>query len=327
MSLTKYQYNQDSCTYEAIEPTFAQRFGRGLMYFLGATIVAIIGVFGVFKYFPTPKEIAYKTERHLLDEQWAYLSIEENNIKSALQAMQVDDEELREILELDSLSFNIRSAGIGGSEIISDEIISKLIFKAQVVEQYKKIAKLKAQLSVQNLSFDTLTKYAKSRNWNWSHIPAIQPVSHKELHRLSTVYGMRLNPVLKRYMLHRGFDFMADRGDSIYATADGTVILARMTMGGFGNQIMIDHGNGYKTRYGHLQRGNAFAVKEGDEVKRGQLIGFMGSTGRSAGPHLHYEVIKNGKQVNPIGYFQVELNPEAYEKMLLLAKENAAPMD
>jgi len=327
MSLTKYQYNQDSCTYEAIEPTFTQRFGRGLMYFLGATIVAIIGVLGVFKYFPTPKEIAYKTERHLLDEQWAYLSIEENNIKSALQAMQVDDEELREILELDSLSFTIRSAGIGGSEIISDEIISKLIFKAQVVEQYKKIAKLKAQLSVQNLSFDTLTKYAESRNWNWSHIPAIQPVSHKELHRLSTVYGMRLNPVLKRYMLHRGFDFMADRGDSIYATADGKVILARMTMGGFGNQIMIDHGNGYKTRYAHLQRGNAFAVKEGDEVKRGQLIGFMGSTGRSAGPHLHYEVIKNGKQVNPIGYFQIELNPEAYEKMLLLAKENAAPMD
>ncbi len=327
MSLTKYQYNEDSCTYEAIEPTLAQRFRRGLMYFLGATIVATIGVLAVFKYFPTPKEIAYNAERHLLNEQWAYLSIEENNIISALQAMQVDDEELREILELDSLSLQIRNAGIGGSEILSNEEIKKLIFKNQVVEQYKKIAKLKAQLSIQALSFDTLTKYAEDRNWNWSHIPAIQPVSHKELHRLSTVYGMRLNPVLKRYMPHRGFDFMADRGDSIYATADGKIIMARMTMGGFGNQIMIDHGNGYKTRYGHLQRGNAFAVKEGDEVKRGQLIGFMGSTGRSAGPHLHYEVIKNGKQVNPIGYFQVELNPEAYEKMLLLAKENAAPMD
>ncbi len=327
MSLIKYQYNEDSCTYEPIELTLVQRIKRVLLYFLGTLFVATIGISAVFKYFPTPKEIAYKAERHLLDEQWTYLSIEENNIKSALQAMQVDDEELREILELDSLSLQIRNAGIGGSKILSNEEIKKLIFKNQVVGQYKKIAKLKAQLSIQALSFDTLTKYAEDRNWNWSHIPAIQPVSHKELHRLSTVYGMRLNPVLKRYMLHRGFDFMADRGDSIYATADGKVILARMTMGGFGNQIMIDHGNGYKTRYGHLQRGNAFAVKEGDEVKRGQLIGFMGSTGRSAGPHLHYEVIKNGKQVNPIGYFQVELNPEAYEKMLLLAKENAAPMD
>ncbi len=327
MSLTKYQYNQDSCTYEAIEPTYGQRVKRTLLYFLGASIVAIAGVLVVFKYFPTPKEIDFKAERYLLNEQWAYLSIEEKNIKSALALMQINDEELREILELDSLSFNIRSAGIGGSEILSDEIISKLIFKSQVVEQYKKIAKLKAQLSIQALSFDTLTKYAKGRNWNWSHVPAIQPVSHKELHRLSTVYGMRFNPVLKRYMPHRGFDFMADRGDSIYATADGKVVMARMTMGGFGNQIMIDHDNGYKTRYAHLQRGNAFAVKEGDEVKRGQLIGFMGSTGRSAGPHLHYEVLKNGKQVNPIGYFQVELNPEAYEKMLLLAKENEAPMD
>ncbi len=327
MSLTKYQYNEDSCTYEPIELSFAQKTKRALLYFLGTVIVATIGVLAVFKYFPTPKEIAHNAERHLLDEQWAYLSIEESNIKMALQVMQVDDEELREILELDSLSLQIRNAGIGGSEILSNEEIKKLIFKIQVVEQYKKIAKLKAQLSIQALSFDTLTKYAEGRNWNWSHIPAIQPVSHKELHRLSTVYGMRLNPVLKRYMQHRGFDFMADRGDSIYATADGKIEMARMTLGGFGNQIMINHGNGYKTRYAHLQRGNAFAVKEGDMVKRGQLIGFMGSTGRSAGPHLHYEVIKNGKQVNPIGYFQVELNPEAYDKMLLLAKENAAPMD
>ncbi len=327
MSLTKYQYNEDSCTYEAIEPTLAQRFMRGFLYFLSALIVATVGVLAVFKYFPTPKEIAFNAERHLLNEQWAYLAIEENNIISALKAMQVDDEELREILELDSLSLQIRSAGIGGSKILSSEEIQKLIFKNRVVNQYKKIAKLKAQLSIQGLSFDTLTKYAEGRNWNWSHIPAIQPVSYKELHRLSTVYGRRFNPVLKRYMPHRGFDFMADRGSPIYATADGKVVMARMTMGGFGNQIMIDHGNGYKTRYAHLLRGNAFAVKSGDTVKRGQLIGFMGSTGRSAGPHLHYEVLKNGKQVNPIGYFQVELNPEAYDKMLILAKDNAAPMD
>ncbi len=327
MSLTKYQYNQDSCTYEAIEPNRGQRFRRAFMYLLGALIVAIIGVLCVFKYFSTPKEITYKAERHLLDEQWVYLSIEENNIKSALAAMQVDDEELREILELDSLSFNIRSAGIGGSEILSEEVINRLIFRKQVVEQYKKIAKLKAQLSIQNLSFDTLIKYAEDRNWNWSHIPAIQPVSYKELRRLSTVYGMRMNPVLRKLMPHRGFDFMADRGTPIYATADGKISMARMTMGGFGNQIMIDHQNGYKTRFAHLQRGNAFAVKEGDVVVRGQLIGYMGNTGRSAGVHLHYEVLKDGKQMNPIGFFQVELNPEAYEKMLTLAKENEAPMD
>lgn len=327
MSLTKYQYDQVSCTYEAIEPSLGQRIARAFIYILSATIVASLGALAIFKYFPTPKEISYNAERHLLDEKWIFLAIEESNIKNALSAMQIDDEELREILELDSLSLNIRNAGIGGSEILNNETIDNLIFKNQVIEQYKSIAKLKAQLSIQALSFDTLTKYAEDRNWNWSHLPAIQPVSYKELRRLSTVYGMRLNPVLKRYMPHRGFDFMAEKGTPIYATADGTVTMARMTMGGFGNQIIINHNNGYKTRYAHLQRGSGFAVKEGDLVKRGQLIGYMGNTGRSAGNHLHYEVLYHGKQVNPIGFFQVELNPEAYEKMLMLAKENEAPMD
>lgn len=297
------------------------------MYIIGASIVAAIGVLVTFHNFPTPKETAYKVERQLLDQKWAYLDIEEKNILNVLATMQVDDEELREILELDSLSLEVRRAGIGGSQYLDETTINNLIFKEQVIKQYKNIAKLKAQLSIQALSFDTLAKYANDRNWNWSHIPAIQPISHKDLHHLSTVYGMRLNPKLHRWMPHRGFDFMAKKGTPIYATADGKVSLARMTMGGFGNQIMIDHQNSYKTRYAHLQRGNAFAVKEGDFVKRGQLIGYMGNTGRSVGNHLHYEVLKNGKQVNPIGYFQIELNPEAYEKMLSLAKENEAPMD
>lgn len=329
MNLTKYQYNEDSCKYEAIEPSTGQRVTKLFLYFISATIVAFVGVYSLFKYIPTPKEISYAAERKLLDQKWAYLSIEQTNIANALKAMQVDDEELRLILELDSLPENVREAGIGGSEFLSPQIADNLIFKNQVITEYSDIAKLKAQLSIQNLSFDTLTKYAEQRNWNWSHIPAIQPVSHKDLKRLSTVYGMRMNPVLHKLMPHKGFDFMPihGKGTPIYATADGTVTLAQMTMGGFGNQIMIDHGNGYKTRYAHLQRGHAFAVKRGDKVKRGQLIGYMGNTGRSAGTHLHYEVLYHGKQVNPIGFFQVELNPEAYDKMLLLAKANHAPMD
>lgn len=327
MNQTEYHYNEETCRYEVIIPSKRKRFFSAFFYLLGAVIVASISLLAVFKYYPTPKEVSLDAERHLLDQKWAYLSVEEKNVKDALLAMQVDDEELRQILELDSLPEDIRKAGIGGSEALDIETSHNLIFKDQVVEQYKRIAKLKAQLSIQDLSFDTLSKYAEARDWTWSHIPAIQPVSHKDLDHLSTVFGMRMNPVLHRMMPHKGFDFMANKGTPVYATADGKVILARMTFGGFGNQIMIDHGNGYKTRYAHLQRGHAFAVKQGDVVKRGQLIGYMGSTGRSAGTHLHYEVLKNGKQVNPIGYFQVELNPEAYDKMLELAKKNVSPMD
>lgn len=327
MSKTKYHYNENTCRYEVVVPSKRARFLRAFSYVFGATIVASLSLLAVFKHYPTPKETSLDAERHLLDQKWAYLDVEQNNIKHALSSMQIDDEELRQILELDSLPENIREAGIGGSEFFNAESSEDLLFKEQVIEEYKKIAKLKAQLSIQQLSFDTLYKYAEKRDWTWSHIPAIQPVSYTDLDHLSTVYGMRMNPVLHKMMPHRGFDFMAAKGTPIYATADGKVILARMTFGGFGNQIMIDHGNGYKTRYAHLMRANPFAIKEGDEVKRGQLIGYMGSTGRSAGTHLHYEVLKNGKQVNPIGYFQVKLNPEAYEKMLELAKKNVSPMD
>lgn len=327
MNQTKYHYNEDECRYEVVVPSKREVLFRAFLYLMGATIIASLSLLAVFKYYPTPKEISLDAERHLMDQKWAYLDVEEQNIKNALLAMQVDDEELREILELDSLPKDVREAGIGGSEAFDIESSDDLIFKDQVIDRYKKIAKLKAQLSIQVLSFDTLSKYAKERDWTWAHIPAIQPVSHKDLDHLSTVYGMRMNPVLHKMMPHKGFDFMAKKGAPVYATADGKVVLARMTFGGFGNQIMIDHGNGYKTRYAHLLRSNPFAVKEGDEVKRGQLIGYMGNTGRSAGTHLHYEVLKNGNQVNPIGYFQMELNPEAYDKMLELAKKHMEPMD
>ena len=120
---------------------------------------------------------------------------------------------------------------------------------------------------------------------------------------------------------------MAQRGTPIYATADGVVIMARMTYGGFGNQVMLDHGYGFKTRYAHLNKEKPFTVKVGDRVKRGQLIGYMGNTGRSKGPHLHYEVIEKGRQVNPIGFFQRELESDSYARLLTLAKENHEPMD
>ena len=144
-------------------------------------------------------------------------------------------------------------------------------------------------------------------------MPAVQPVENKNLRRLSTVYGMRLNPVLKRWMPHRGLDFMGEVGVPVFSTGDGTIELSQMTFGGFGNLVVINHGNGYKTRYAHL---DAFTIKRGDKVKRGETIGFMGNSGRSAGTHLHYEVLKNGVQVNPIGFFERELDSKDLATLL-----------
>jgi murein DD-endopeptidase MepM/ murein hydrolase activator NlpD len=284
-------------------------------------------LFAYYKYYPTPKEDLYVSDREVLDIQWDILQQEVKFIDKAIADLQLNDHELREILELKDLPDEIRAAGIGGDNQITSLMNQNLKFEEQIVDAYQKISKLKAQLNIQGLSLDTIAKYADARDHYWAHIPAIQPVDHKDLRRFSPVYGMRLNPVLGKWMPHKGLDFMGERGIPIYATGDGVVKLAQMTYGGFGNLIVIDHGYGYKTRYAHLSRVQPFNVKKGDVVKRGQVIGYMGSTGRSAGIHLHYEVLKDNVQVNPIGFFQLELETESYRKLLLLAKENVAPMD
>ena len=179
-------------------------------------------------------------------------------------------------------------------------------------------------MQIQDASFDTLMLYALKRDEFWASIPAIQPVENKNLRRISTVFGMRLNPVLNRWMPHEGFDFMGTTGVPIIATGDGTVVLSQMTFGGYGNQIIIDHGFGYKTRYAHL---NTFNRKRGNKVKRGEIIGYMGNTGRSAGVHLHYEILKNGVRVNPIGFFERELDESDLARLLENAKSNTIVLD
>lgn len=268
-----------------------------------------------------------RTERIKLDMQWSLLKTQISLINQNLNQIQVHDADLREILELDQLPVEIRNAGIGGDNSLQDLRQQNLIFEKQIVDLTLRMNKLKARLSIEALSMDTIAKYAAERDRFWAHIPAIQPVDNKDLRRFSPVYGMRMNPVLHKMMPHKGLDFMGMPGVPIYATGDGVVELARMTYGGFGNQIIINHGYGYRTRYAHLNKMHPFNVKAGDRVHRGQVIGFMGNTGRSAGVHLHYEVLKDGVQVNPIGFFQRDLDEESYTRLLKLAQENTAPLD
>ena len=292
-----------------------------------AAVFEVSVLFGYYKYSETPKEEMLITTREKLNIQWDIMMHEIGFINRAITDLQLDDHELREILELNDLPPEIRAAGIGGDNQLNSIRNQNLKFEEQIVDAYQKITKLKAQLSIQGLSLDTIAKYAAERDNFWAHFPAIQPVDHKDLRRFSPVYGMRMNPVLGKWMPHRGLDFMGARGIPIYATGDGTITMAQMTYGGFGNLVIIDHGYGYKSLYAHLNRMQPFNVKKGEKIKRGQVIGYMGSTGRSAGLHLHYEVHKDNVHVNPIGFFQLELELESYRKLLLLAKENTAPLD
>ena len=327
MTKTKYQYNKETCQYEVIVVSRKIKLLRGFVYILGATIVATATLLLLFRDNPTPKELSLKDQRQLLDMQWSILNQEVEDVNAKLATLQVHDEDLREILELESLPGEIREAGTGGIDEFEALEQQNLLFQNRIIEGYQQLSKLRAKLNIETLSLDTIAKYADARDHYWSHIPAIQPVANGDLRRLSTVYGMRMNPVLGKMMPHKGFDFMAEPGTPIYATADGVVTMARMTYGGFGNLITINHGYGFQTRYAHLYKDKPFTVKVGDRVKRGQLIGYMGNTGRSKGPHLHYEVLENRHQVNPIGFFERELETDSYVRLLTLAKQNHAPMD
>ena len=327
MTKIKYYYNEETCSYEITKTSPLVKVLRVSLYLFIATVIALSGLLGYYYNNDTPKAEIMVSNRQKLDIQWDILKHEIIFVHEALVDLELDDHELREILELKDLPEEIREAGIGGDNQLSRIRNQNLKFEKLIIDTYQKITKLKAQLNIQGLSLDTIAKYATARDHYWAHIPAIQPVDHKDLRRFSPVYGMRMNPVLGKWMPHNGLDFMGDRGIPIYATGGGTVTLAQMTYGGFGNLLVIDHGYGYKSYYAHLNRIQPFNVKKGETVKRGQIIGYMGSTGRSAGVHLHYEVHKDNVHVNPIGFFQLELEQESYRKLLLLAKENTAPLD
>jgi murein DD-endopeptidase MepM/ murein hydrolase activator NlpD len=175
-------------------------------------------------------------------------------------------------------------------------------------------------LYVQSVSYDEITELALKKEEYWSSIPAIQPILNKDLNLLASGFGMRLHPILKVKKMHTGVDFTAPKGSPIYSTGDGIVSLVATEFGGYGKYVEIDHGFGFVTRYAHM---NDFSVKKGQRVKRGDKIGTVGNTGSSTAPHVHYEVMKDGRYVNPVNYFFKDLTPAEYDKILELAsREN-----
>jgi murein DD-endopeptidase MepM/ murein hydrolase activator NlpD len=222
------------------------------------------------------------------------------------------DEYYREILELDTLSSSVRMAGIGGSSP-SESYESDIIVPIK-----REILAFQSQLNIQDKSFEEILYKAREREEKLDKIPAISPLLLKNIW-ISSYYGGRIDPFTHKIRIHRGIDFVGPKYTKIYATGDGIVTLAKYSRNGYGNEVVISHGFGYSTRYAHLSK---ILVKEGEQVKRGQLIGKMGSTGRSTGTHLHYEVRYDNFPVNPIYYFSEDLTPSEYEEMTGRINEN-----
>ena len=233
-----------------------------------------------------------------------------------------DDNIYRTIFEAEPVSRNERLAGIGGSERFKR--LNQLDNAELVKNTAMKLELVKRKMVVQSKSYDEVSELVKDKEKLLAHTPAIQPVSNKQLDRISSGFGYRIHPVYKVPKLHEGIDFTAPRGTDVYATADGVVEEANVSARGYGNEIVINHGYGYKTRYAHL---TSFKVRRGQQVKRGELIGYVGNTGLSTAPHLHYEVEKDGLKVNPINFFYNDLAPEEYLRVIELANQSNQSYD
>lgn len=317
-----YRYNPKMLEYERIYPSAGERF-RIVLRNLSWGLVFGIGVFFAFMYFfDSPMEALLRKENRLLQTQYDMLLNELGRANDVLEDLQLRDEHLyRAVFHADSIPMSIRKSGFGGSNRY--EHLKGLPNSDLVIETTKRMDILKKQLYVQSNSLEELIALAKDMENKIRCVPAIQPVANKELKRMASGYGMRIDPFYHIPRFHLGMDFSADIGTEIYATGDGTVIQASRKQG-YGNCVIIDHGYDYKTLYGHIDK---YKVREGQKVLRGQVIATVGNTGKSKGPHLHYEVIYKGSHVNPANYYFQDLTPEEYDKMLQLAENQGQTMD
>ncbi len=319
MAKVRYIYNSESCKYEPviISPKVA---GRRLLIFLGISLVlGLIGLVYFNYHFPLVDETLQAERNQKLKTEWKVLYKQLERTSSQLSTLEHnDDKNYRVILDLEPLDQSQREAGVGGREKESSSIPYPLIRTA-----YDQAEKIKNRLDIEAQSLQQLMDELIKKEKMWASRPAIQPVSNKDLTHLHTIFGMRMHPLLGYVRPHNGLDFTAPAGAPIYSTGDGTVGIAQYS-NSLGNMVFIDHGFGFQTRYGHMTK---YVVGVGENVKRGQVIGYVGNTGISVAPHLHYEVLYKGGYINPINFFQRDLNNKEYEKLIEVGSKSATSLD
>ncbi|HLU87825.1 MAG TPA: M23 family metallopeptidase [Taishania sp.] len=323
MSKQKYRFNPEKLSYEVVRESLGKRIFKWLLFAAPSIAMALILSFVFTKRLATPKEELLKEELEMMQLRYAELSKNIETVHEALNAIEQRDKDLyRVALYADEFPEEYRQMGIGGSskyDYLSNYSSGELMRQTSL-----KMDQLEQRILGQSLSLRELQQLAKDKERMLSCIPAIQPVNNKDLKKLISGFGWRVDPIYKTSRMHTGVDFSANIGTDVYATGDGVVEVVESDTWGYGKSIVINHGFGYKTRYAHL---SAFKVKVGKKVKRGELIGLVGNTGKSTGPHLHYEVELNGKKINPINFFHSDLTPEEYEKLIELSKQSYKSFD
>ncbi len=325
MSKFKYYYDSETLSYRKIE----KKKGRKLKIFALSLLGMFLSGFLLLLVYinlpsvQTPKELSLQRELNNMQLQFELLNKKMNQAQAVLAEVEDRDNNLyRVYFESNPIPDEQRKAGFGGINRYKD--LEGFDNSKLIINTSRNIDILTKQIVVQSKSLDEIAKLAEEKEKLLAAIPAIQPVKNEDLTRRASGYGYRTDPFTKARKFHYGMDFTAPRGTPVYATGDGKVTRADNTATGYGNHVVIDHGYGYESLYGHLYKYN---VRNGQKVQRGDIIGFVGSTGRSEAPHCHYEVFKDGERINPINFYYGSLTAEEFAQVLKKSQEENQSLD
>ena len=323
MKKIKYYYNTNTLRYEKLETPLRVKLLRVLGFISAAIVTALIIVSIAYRYFPSATEKRLIQDNQELQQQYEVLEERTKKIQQQVTELEKRDNEVyRTIFEADPIPDSIRAKEMAQQK--ETQLVMKMAnfqLEGSIVETLNNLTN---RINAQERSYNEIAEFIKDKEQLLACTPAIQPVSNSDLKRVASGFGYRIDPVYKTVKYHNGLDFSAPQGTPIYATANGVVRVAANLGTGYGNHVIINHGYGYETLYGHMFR---VKVKPGQKVKRGEIIGWVGSTGKSTGPHCHYEVNKNGRHLDPVYFFYNDLTPEQYDRLLKLAASSNQSFD
>ena len=325
MAKVKYYYDPETLSYKPVEYPKTLKISNFLIFLISSFLFGLFILFGLLStdFLNTPEELLLKRELKNYEFQFDLVSKRLGEIENVISNIEERDNELyRNYFEASPVSDEQRKAGFGG--VNRYRSLEGYGSSEQIIATTKRLDVLSRRIVVQSKSLDEIRLLAEKKEELLASIPSIQPIRNEDLKRMASGYGWRIDPFTKTRKRHYGMDFSANRGTPIYAPGDGVVKRADSRSSGYGRHIRIDHGFGYVTVYAHL---NKYNVKRGQKVKRGDIIGYVGSTGRSVAPHLHYEIIKDGKKINPLNFYIGNLNSDEYNAIIIQASQENLSLD
>ncbi|GAA4301075.1 M23 family metallopeptidase [Compostibacter hankyongensis] len=323
MKKVKYYYNTRTLRYEKLVVPLYVKILRILGFIAAALVTSVIIVSIAYRFFDSPNEKRLRQEVNEMRDRYEALEGQFDIATVQLKELQNRDDQIyRAIFAAHPIPDSVRA----GRQARQAEYAFLQNFRNEelISNAAGTLHEIVHRIDIQNHSYDELDKLVRNKQQMLAALPAIQPVANRNLTRIASGFGYRIDPIYKTVKYHTGLDFAAPTGTPVYATGDGKVSYAGRDNSGYGNHVIISHGYGYETLYAHMVR---IKAKIGQHVKRGEVIGWVGSTGKSTGPHCHYEVIRNGNKVDPVYFFYNDLTPEQYERMLKIASSSNQSLD